>query len=66
MTEIPTESGPKLYLATVIDLYSRRLLGATMGLHPDAELACAAITMAMTARGGRQVIWRFSSCAMSQ
>jgi putative transposase len=57
MTEIPTESG-KLYLATVIDLYSRRLLGAAMGLHPDAELACAAITMAVTARGGRQVIWR--------
>jgi len=26
MTEIPTESGQKLYLATVIDLYSRRLL----------------------------------------
>jgi putative transposase len=57
MTEIPTESG-KLYLATVIDLYSRRLLGAAMGLHPDAELACAAITMAVTARGGRQGIWR--------
>jgi len=58
MTEIPTESGPKLYLATVIDLYSRRLLGAAMGLHPDAELACAAITMAVAARGGRQAIWR--------
>lgn len=58
MTEIPTESGQKLYLATVIDLYSRRLLGAAMGLHPDAELACAAIKMAVAARGGRQVIWR--------
>lgn len=58
MTEIPTECGQKLYLATVIDLYSRRLLGAAMGLHPDAELACAAITMAVTARGGRQAIWR--------
>ncbi len=43
MTEIPTESGQKLYLATVIDLYSRRLLGAAMGLHPDADLACAAM-----------------------
>lgn len=58
VTEIPTESGPKLYLATVIDLYSRRLLGAAMGLHPDAELACAAIKMAVAARGGRQAIWR--------
>ena len=58
MTEIPTECGQKLYLATVIDLYSRRLLGAAMGLHPDAELACAAINMAVVARGGRQAIWR--------
>lgn len=58
MTEIPTECGQKLYLATVIDLFSRRLLGAAMGLHPDAELACAAINMAVAARGGRQGIWR--------
>ena len=58
MTEIRTESGQKLYLATVIDLYSRRLLGAAMGLHPDADLACAAIKMAVAARGGRQAIWR--------
>ncbi len=61
MTEIPTEAG-KLYLATVIDLYSRRLLGAAMGLHPDAELACAAITMAVAARGGRPAIWREEEC----
>jgi len=61
MTEIPTGPdgrGPKLYLATVIDLYSRRLLGAATGLHPDAELACAAIKMAVTARGGKPAIWR--------
>ncbi len=38
MTEIPTTAG-KLYLATVIDLYSRRLLGATTRAHPDAALA---------------------------
>ena len=51
----------KLYLATVIDLYSRRLLGAATGLHPDAELACAAIKMAVAARGGvdaQRPIWR--------
>ncbi len=57
MTEIPTAAG-KLYLATVIDLYSRRLLGAATSLHPDAELACAAIKMAVAARGGRSAIWR--------
>lgn len=56
MTEIPTEDG-KLYLATVIDLYSRRLLGAATSLHPDAELACAAIEMAVATRGGREAIW---------
>ena len=61
MTEIPTGPdgrGPKLYLATVIDLYSRRLLGAATSLRPDAELACAAIKMAVAARGGRDEIWR--------
>ena len=36
ITEIPTACG-KLYLATVIDLYSRRLLAAATSLHPDAE-----------------------------
>ena len=51
MTEIPTAAG-KLYLATVIDLFSRKLLGAATGLHPDAELACQAIQMAVAARGG--------------
>ena len=66
MTEIPTGPdgrGPKLYLATVIDLYSRRLLGAATSLHPDAELACAAIKMAVTARGGKAAIWREDEAA---
>lgn len=57
ITEIPTDHG-KLYLDTVIDLYSRRLLGAATGLHPDAQLACAAITMAVATRGGKAAIWR--------
>ena len=55
ITEIPTARG-KLYLATVIDLYSRRLLAAATSLHPDAELAGAAITMAAAVRGGREHI----------
>ncbi|WP_142361381.1 DDE-type integrase/transposase/recombinase, partial [Mycobacterium ostraviense] len=46
ITEVPTAAG-KLYLATVIDLFSRRLLGAATSVHPDAELACAAIRMAV-------------------
>jgi putative transposase len=61
LTEIPTAAG-KLYLATVIDLYSRRLLGAATSLHPDAELACAAIRMAVASRGGVDAVngpnWR--------
>lgn len=57
ITEIPTGEG-KLYLATVIDLYSRRLLGAATSVHPDAQLAKAAITMAVTARGGKDNLWR--------
>lgn len=59
ITEIPTgpaDRGPKLYLATVIDLYSRRLLAAATSLHPDAQLACEAIKMAAAVRGGREAI----------
>lgn len=58
MTEIPTGPGgrgTKLYLATVIDLYSRRLLGAATGLHPDADLAGEAIKMAVAARGAEHI-----------
>ncbi|MEM6107588.1 IS3 family transposase [Mycobacterium sp. 050272] len=57
ITEVPTAAG-KLYLATVIDLFSRRLLGAATSVHPDAELACAAIQMALATRGGKAAIWR--------
>ena len=57
ITEIPTGEG-KLYLATVIDLFSRRLLGAATSEHPDAELACAAIRTAVATRGGKDAIWR--------
>ena len=55
MTEIPTEEG-KLYLATVLDLFSRRLLGCPTSEHPDAQLACDAIKIAAAMRGGRAVI----------
>jgi putative transposase len=51
MTEIGTGEG-KLYLATVIDLYSRRILGYAMGAHHDAALVVAALNMAAVTRGG--------------
>lgn len=52
MTEIPVDGHGKLYLATVIDLYSRRLLGAAISNSPNADLARSAIRIAVTARGG--------------
>ena len=51
LTEIPTDEG-KLYLATVLDLASRRLPGFAMGEHHDAPLAKAALCMAAAVRGG--------------
>ncbi len=45
--EVPTAEG-KVFLATVEDLYSRRMLGfATSNHHPTAELAKQAINMAV-------------------
>jgi putative transposase len=51
MTEIVTDQG-KLYLATVIDLFSRRLLGYAMSARHDAELVEASLNMAAATRGG--------------
>ncbi|MFC4960667.1 DDE-type integrase/transposase/recombinase, partial [Streptomyces mauvecolor] len=51
MTEITTGEG-KIYLATVIDLFSRRLLGYAMGARHDAELVVASLSMAAATRGG--------------
>lgn len=51
MTEIETGEG-KLYLATVLDLFSRRLLGYAMGAHHDAALVGASLKMAAATRGG--------------
>ncbi|MFE5588610.1 IS3 family transposase [Kitasatospora sp. NPDC056531] len=52
MTEIDTGEG-KLYLAMVIDLFSRRLLGYAMGAHHDAALVSASLKMAAATRGGQ-------------
>ena len=51
LTEIGTDQG-KLYLAAVQDLASRRMAGFAIGEHHDAELAAAAIKMAVAVRGG--------------
>ena len=56
MTEIPVDGHGKLYLATVIDLFSRRLLGAAVSQSPNADLARSAIRIAVTARGGPDTI----------
>jgi putative transposase len=50
-TEIPTGEG-KLYLDSVLDMASRRVLGFTLGTHHDAALAYGALAMAITVRGG--------------
>jgi transposase InsO family protein len=54
-TEIVTDEG-KLFLDSVLDMGSRRLLGFAMSEHHDAELAYAALAMAVAVRGGRQAI----------
>jgi len=51
-TEIPTGEG-KLYLASVMDMASRRVLGFALGEHHDAQLAYSALVMAVAVRGGR-------------
>ncbi|MCA2230352.1 DDE-type integrase/transposase/recombinase, partial [Nonomuraea aurantiaca] len=51
VTEIVTGEG-KLYLATVEDLFSRRLLGYAMSEHHDAALTIASLQMAAVTRGG--------------
>lgn len=52
VTMIRTGQGP-LYLATVLDLFSRRLLGYAMSAAHDAELTAASLQMATATRGGR-------------
>jgi putative transposase len=51
-TEIKTGEG-KLYLASVMDMASRRVLGFALGEHHDAALAYSALVMAVAVRGGQ-------------
>ena len=50
-TDIDTGEG-KLYLDSVLDVGSRRVLGFALGEHHDAELAYGALVMAVAVRGG--------------
>jgi putative transposase len=54
VTWIPTDEG-WLYLASVIDLASRHLLGYSMGGHHDAGLVCDALDAAVATRGRRRM-----------
>jgi transposase InsO family protein len=54
-TEIVTDEG-KLYLDSVLDMASRRIVGFALGEHHDAALAYAALAMAVAVRGGRDAI----------
>jgi len=55
ITYIPTEEG-WLYLASFLDLGSRRLLGYSMADHMRTELVLDALGMALHARGGHQAV----------
>src|SRR5204862_6386688 len=55
ITYIPTREG-WLYLASVLDLGSRRLLGYSMAEHMRTELVLDALGMAVAARGGDKAV----------
>jgi putative transposase len=55
ITYIPTRSD-FLYLAMVLDVYSRRVVGRSMGTHLRTELILAALNMALTKRRPSEVI----------
>ena len=55
ITYIPTREG-WLYLASVLDLGSRRLLGYSMADHMRTDLVLDALSMAVAARGGDQAV----------
>ena len=54
-TEIGTEEG-KLYLDSVLDMGSRRIVGFSLGEHHDTLLAQSALQMAVAVRGGKAAV----------
>jgi putative transposase len=51
-TEVATGEG-KLHLASVLDIFSRRVVGFALSGRHDAELAYGALAMAVAVRGGQ-------------
>jgi putative transposase len=51
-TEIATAQG-RLHLASVLDIWSRRVVGFALSEHHDAQLAYGALAMAVAVRGGQ-------------
>jgi transposase InsO family protein len=54
-TEISTDEG-KLYLDSVLDLGSRRVIGFGLSEHHDTDLAYGALAMAVAVRGGKDAV----------
>jgi len=54
-TEIVTDEG-KLFLDSVLDTGSRRIVGFAVGEHHDAELVYDALVMAVAVRGGKPAV----------
>jgi putative transposase len=52
VTYVPTVQG-WLYLAVVLDAFSRRVLGWSMDTHRKTQLVCDAVAMAVQTRGGQ-------------
>jgi putative transposase len=52
VTYVPTVMG-WLYLAIVLDVFSRRIIGWSMDTHRKTQLVCDAVAMAVANRGGQ-------------
>ena len=52
ITYLPCKNGTNMYLATVIDLYSRKLAGFAIADHLRTSLVIEALEHANTVRGG--------------
>jgi putative transposase len=54
-TEVTTEEG-KLYLDSVLDMRSRRIVGFAMSTHHDTDCAYGSLAMAVAVRGGTEAV----------